>query len=209
MENKIVWQKWVDPFLTNEDDVDPNTDSMSDEPVGYKDSYQQAEEKKHPTKINSGPVIVGPMGIIPLNEHNAPGKVFCFWLGHTNFNISTKVKNILKKIVGVETLDIFTRYRFRVAVGKAFLDEAKDPYGKNILLNIEKILCPKQKAKKKPTFKEHTINILKKKLDSTGKFWAILEAEDGSLDPRKAATKEEVIKLIEESRCNVLAKSWE
>ena len=65
-------------------------------------------------------VIATPMGLIPYNEYTASGKIFNFWNGHTNFSISQNIVNILESTEGVETLDIFTRYRFRVGIGKIF-----------------------------------------------------------------------------------------
>ena len=62
------------------------------------------------------------MGIIPINESTTSGKVFNFWVGHTNFNISKPIAEVIENAEGVETLDIFTRYRFRISVGKAFDD---------------------------------------------------------------------------------------
>ena len=63
-----------------------------------------------------------PMGIIPMTENTASGKIFNFWVGHTNFDITKKVADMIEKTDGVETFDVFTRYRFRVGVGKAFSD---------------------------------------------------------------------------------------
>jgi hypothetical protein len=65
-----------------------------------------------------------PMGIIPVTENTASGKIFNFWTGHTNFNITKKITSLIEETEGVETLDIFTRYRFRIAVGKAFDDSS-------------------------------------------------------------------------------------
>jgi len=67
-------------------------------------------------------VIATPMGIVPINENTASGKIFNFWIGHTNFNITKYIADIIEKTDGVETLDIFTRYRFRIGIGKAFTD---------------------------------------------------------------------------------------
>jgi hypothetical protein len=64
------------------------------------------------------------MGIIPMNENTMSGKIFNFWMGHTNFNITKKIADIIEQTDGVETLDIFTRYRFRIGVGKAFDDSS-------------------------------------------------------------------------------------
>lgn len=42
------------------------------------------------------------------------------WVGHTNFDITTEMKNILNKIEGVEYLDIISRYRFIIGLGEFF-----------------------------------------------------------------------------------------
>jgi hypothetical protein len=64
------------------------------------------------------------MGIVPMNEHTASGRIFNFWTGHTNFNITKNIFSIIDSTPGVECLDIFTRYRFRIAIGKAFNDSS-------------------------------------------------------------------------------------
>ena len=50
------------------------------------------------------------------------GKYFKFWIGHTNFDITPKVSDIIEKIEGVEVLNIYTRYRFRIGIGHCFKD---------------------------------------------------------------------------------------
>jgi hypothetical protein len=103
----ITWEKWVDPmgFDSDEDYLNDNLDE--DNPI----------IKTKPIKM-----IVTPMGMVPFNENTASSSIFNFWVGHCNFDISCNVSNIIEQIPGVETLDIFTRYRFRIAVGKAFDD---------------------------------------------------------------------------------------
>lgn len=119
----IIWEKWVDPFGqdTNESKwTDYNND------LSYFDQEDEDldENKKPSIKIPNAPikVIASPLGLIPYNEHTASSKIFNFWLGHTNFNISSKIKEIIENIDGIEILDIFTRYRFRIAIGKCFED---------------------------------------------------------------------------------------
>lgn len=117
----IIWQKWQDPFgekdnddleqteyekFFNEEDVDEELENIKS------DIFDKKQIK----------VIATPMGIIPINENTASGKIFNFWLGHTNFDITKKIFDTIEKTDGVETLDIFTRYRFRISVGKAFTD---------------------------------------------------------------------------------------
>lgn len=129
-ENIIIWQKWSDPF--GEDELSDIIESKLDEegPDFYeededaksiaesqkKEIYKQEPFKKHIKIINT------PMGIIPVTENTASGKIFNFWLGHSNFNITKKIAMLIEETDGVETLDIFTRYRFRISVGKAFND---------------------------------------------------------------------------------------
>lgn len=120
---KIIWQKWADPF--GQDDIEENLDSFSEDDSEYEEDIQREEIQKNKI-INSQyiKVMATPMGIIPINENTASNKIFNFWLGHTNFDITKKVLSIIEDTQGVETLDIFTRYRFRIAIGKAFNDSS-------------------------------------------------------------------------------------
>jgi len=122
-ENLIVWQKWSDPL--GEDDLEAipeENDAFDSEAEFYEDDSESSEEEheaiefyKRPTKV-----IMTPMGIIPYTDNTASNKIFNFWVGHTNFDISLPICNIIEMSQGVETLDIFTRYRFRIGIGKLF-----------------------------------------------------------------------------------------
>lgn len=109
----IAWQKWFDPFGEDEDD---STDfNYEDEEIEDSDVTFAPKQFK---------AISTPMGIIPYTENTASSKIFNFWLGHTNFDITNKIASIIGECLGVESLDVFTRYRFRIAIGKAF-DESE------------------------------------------------------------------------------------
>ena len=121
-ENTIIWQKWKDPFGEKDDDID-----LDNEYSNFYDDDEDEEKdvKSHIDEIVNNKqikVIATPMGIVPINEHTASGKIFNFWIGHTNFDITKYIFKLIENTEGVETLDIFTRYRFRIAVGKAFND---------------------------------------------------------------------------------------
>lgn len=132
-ERKIIWQKWFDP-LGEDDLIRHQSDDLSDfaEPDYYEENEEIPEEPqaepiefyKRPTKV-----IMTPMGIIPYNENTASNKIFNFWVGHTNFDVSPRVCSLIENESGVEALDIFTRYRFRIAIGKLF-------DAKTVMLNI-------------------------------------------------------------------------
>lgn len=119
----IKWEKWVDPFGTDMDEA--KWTDYNDDITDLNDIASPEQEDVPHHIVSSQPpvkVIASPLGLIPYNEHTASSKIFNFWLGHTNFNISTNIKDLIEKIDGVEILDIFTRYRFRIAIGKCFND---------------------------------------------------------------------------------------
>lgn len=119
MEHKIIWEKWTDPFGENFDETKWNNYDDEDQDGAsllLEDEIIKAKMSK-PIKV-----IASPLGLIPYNEYTASSKIFNFWVGHTNFNLSKSVVDIIEKCEGVELLDIFTRYRFRVGIGKCFND---------------------------------------------------------------------------------------
>ena len=129
--NKIIWEKWNDPFGENIDETKWNNyddeDSDADSEL-LDDEYLKSKMNK-PIKV-----IASPMGLIPYNEHTASSKIFNFWVGHTNFNISKPISDIIEKCNGVELLDVFTRYRFRIGIGKCFNDSDTM---KTIMTNVD------------------------------------------------------------------------
>lgn len=125
---KIVWQKWSNPFGSQEELDVMNTYMQASEEEVYTEEelqhiYSQEEEyQQENEQIDKIRVIATPMGIMPLTENTDICHIFNFWIGHTNFDITKDIASVLENIPGIETLDIFTRYRFRIAVGKAFND---------------------------------------------------------------------------------------
>jgi hypothetical protein len=120
----IVWEKWVDPLgLEQENQYEENFYDEEEEDIDSPDSDHHMNEfdesKKPPKSIR---VVSTPMGFIPMDQTMPAGKIFNFWMGHTNFNITKPIAYIIEKTDGVETLDIYTRYRFRVGFGKLFED---------------------------------------------------------------------------------------
>lgn len=114
----IVWQKWFDPF--GEDDIDSMESALENQIEDHLDDEDSYLGEHHPPPNKPIKAIATPMGLIPYNENTASSKIFNFWVGHTNFSITQDIGSILEAIDGVETLDIFTRYRFRISIGKAF-----------------------------------------------------------------------------------------
>lgn len=119
-ENLIKWEKWTDPF-----GMDQASELEDDSPEYEEEETDQQNIPQNEVRVvrsKNIQMIATPMGMIPMNEHTASGKIFNLWVGHTNFNITPGVANTIEETDGVETLDIFTRYRFRISAGKAFTD---------------------------------------------------------------------------------------
>lgn len=112
---KIIWQKWQDELIDNENlDIEDDTNEESE------DEFTEPNTENLFAKKQS--ILITPMGILPYNEAMACNKIFNLWVGHTNFTINKYIAEILEQCDGVEALDVFTRYRFRIAIGNAFSD---------------------------------------------------------------------------------------
>lgn len=128
MKKTIIWAKWIDPYGKNrnqleyvpekdvaEDNFDINLDKRYEfedqEDVACDHNYAEAESK---------PVIVTPVGILPLLPYNDISNFFNFWLGETNFNLSQERLFTINNIPGVASLEPLGRYMFRVAIGNCF-----------------------------------------------------------------------------------------
>jgi hypothetical protein len=116
VNTSLIWEKWRDPFLGYDDnEIDLDNNYISDSEIIEDEQDNSIQKRNDPIKA-----IATPMGLIPYNEYTASSKIFNFWVGHTNFSITRNISDIIETTDGVEKLDIFTRYRFRIGIGKAF-----------------------------------------------------------------------------------------
>jgi hypothetical protein len=124
---KIGWQKYEDfiekqltsPILTNilqniaatNLHVDEDDDEEDDE-----DTYIEESDDDKNLKIISP--------LLPITNQLIDDitmlSTFDCWIGHTNFDVTPTIKNILNKVPGVEVLKICSRYRFFIGIGKMF-----------------------------------------------------------------------------------------
>ena len=123
MKKKLIgWQKY-------EDAVEEQLSS----PLIQLTINQAMPEYTHPEKIEEEEegVIEDPAGVthilqpmISLSPEMAAdfavASSFDCWYGHTNFNITPAMKNILDTVEGVEILKVCSRYRFFIGVGRMF-----------------------------------------------------------------------------------------
>lgn len=198
MTKKIVrWEKWVDPFKGEESKDEPERSEGE-----YMDSYEKTENESKRGRY-SGPVLVGPMGVVPLNDGNSPSKLYNFWTLHSNFNISKPVVKALKEHPGVESLDVFTRYRARIGFGKVFDDE-------RVRNKIRKMLCEEKKKEAAPVpITVSPLDMLKKQMSDKYKFWAIATTKTNEFKLFGGDTQEFVQTKVSENEYVKVHKSWE
>jgi hypothetical protein len=65
-------------------------------------------------------VMSTPFGFWRVDDSMHPYKQFKLWMAHTNFSITRRVVATIKKVPGVEVLQVISRYRFIMGVGELF-----------------------------------------------------------------------------------------
>lgn len=149
MNKRIIkWEKFHNPLLNINDN---------------------GEEDNSKIVVRATPF--GPEGW-KLNPDFPSEKVY---IGHTNFDLDEDIKNILDNIDGVEILEIYSPYRMRITIGKAF-------NAKKIRRIISETLC---NTNAKMNFDEQTnVDLYREtlKLNRDGKPWAIYVLPNGKYE---------------------------
>ena len=119
----IYWEKWMDVF----EEVDPEyvQELHADEEQLLENEYAEIEKEEEQAREESIIPVQGvmtPYGMLPITDDTLASRKFKFWVGHSNFRLTEDYYGIIGPVEGVETLDILTPYRFRIGVGKMFVD---------------------------------------------------------------------------------------
>jgi len=114
----VYWEKWIDAFEAEEEQF---TEDLAEIEQVFTNE-EIAEHEQIMQSVSHIRSIMTPFGVLPLTEQNMASKYFKFWVGHSNFKLTKEFYDIIGKHPGIETLDILTPYRFRIAVGKLFVD---------------------------------------------------------------------------------------
>lgn len=187
MIKKIQWLKWEDPLIPNNENLDIETKS-------HKDSFKEFDdsEERHVR------LVIGPYGLLPLNENSVTAKLYKLWVGHCNFNITDSIKEKIESVEGVEILRVWTRYRFWLGIANLFDDF-------EVQNNIEKILIDDKKDKNKNVALKALIKVLKNKY----KFWVIFLEKNGELKTVGSENIDDIqIQTELNKNLSILACSW-
>ena len=119
----VLFEKWHDPFFDDASEAPAEDDLMTaEEAEGLLRMDGIEPEEMMGASIRPTPFLATSMGPMSITEHTQPSKVFNFWVGHSNTQITTPIGEAIAKVEGVEVLTVFSRYRFRVGIGKMFKD---------------------------------------------------------------------------------------
>ena len=113
----VYWEKWIDAF--DEEDSEFKEEVANVEELFNEENLLEQEQILQSSHIKS---ILTPFGILPLTEQTKASNRFKLWVGHSNFKLTEDFYKVIGQQPGIEALDILTPYRFRIAVGKMFID---------------------------------------------------------------------------------------
>ena len=114
-KKQIGWQKYED--VLEKQLASPITQMLVNQVISRLEIEDEEEYDETVEPVSQTPLI-------SISEELASeftmASSFDCWVGHTNFDITPKVKKILDAVEGVEILKICSRYRFFIGVGKMF-----------------------------------------------------------------------------------------
>ena len=129
---RIGWQKYEDLLEQQMSSplMDMITNKFSESIDKQSDDIEDEEEAVESTMIE---------GTFPISEQLLEDMAmltnFDCWMGHTNFDITKDIKEVLNEVQGIELMRVCSRYRFFIGVGKMF-------DFKTVRKDIEKAIIP-------------------------------------------------------------------
>jgi len=167
-----VWEKWKDPLLSNFDETEwPGYDMDED---GEAVPFHSAERQ---------PIMHTPFGVVSIMNDSLGSKSFDFWILHTNFDIRENIVKAIEQVNGVETLEIYTRYRIRVGFPRSGLFRPRD-----IMHEIEEAIYDIDRDSQNQLLIGLDTDVAKKVIDARNKieekyeYWAIWVVPNGNME---------------------------
>lgn len=170
MKKRVKFEKWTDPL---------NSNLKETEWAGERDE-EEYDEIKGTTFRN---VMHTPFGLLTLTDSAMAATHFDFWWMHTNFDITNEFKDVVKQVQGVETLEIYTRYRARVGFPKSGFFITRDVMG-----DIQKAITNHYRGKQNqlltglPTDIAEGAITFRDAMDDKYESWAMLILPNGNIE---------------------------
>ena len=163
IDKKIAWERW-DEDVIEQEIVEDFYEQYEDE----EDKEMAEDALSFLDKIPS--LVTTPMGMYQLHDKMNVMNQFDCWMGHTNFDITKSVQSKVEKIEGVELLNVMSRYRFFIGLGKLFNFS-------DVRKSIEEALCDPFEMDEDVT---ETVKMIRD-IVSEDKFWTIFVSREGDI----------------------------
>ena len=134
-KRNIGWQKYEDQLENQMSSPLMNTilTGFAKQLPKIENEYEQEMEYEDEEDSSDTPFML-PMSQQLMDDMAMLSNYEC-WVGHTNFDITPKVRNTLDTIEGIELLKVCSRYRFFIGVGKMFdFKEVRNKIEKNLTI---------------------------------------------------------------------------
>lgn len=194
MLKKIIWEAWIDPYHSNIEDFGGksvgNQTYLEKTHNGNSEGEDWKEEKCQEDKllgINFNKVVGTPYGLLSITDDTLVSSKFEFWIIHTNFDLTPPVVSAIENIPGVETLEVYTRYRARIGFPKSglfnvqqtkqYIQKLVDELNKSSLYQIYSRIEKEFGTKKIEEFELVYNNKLK-----NSDYWSVYICPNGMLD---------------------------
>ena len=173
---KIAWSSWSaleeamvlaekTPPIPDFGDIDPEELGIEEsQMLSFMPIFSQPESR----------LLHTPLGFFPIDSPLKPSDRWDCRVGHTNFEITQSVKNMLNSIEGVEALKILGRYTFFIGIAAMFKF-------KDIRVDIEKQLCSYTEQEVLDEDTKITVDLVRGQLEGN-RFWSILVTSSGKVD---------------------------
>lgn len=195
--NKIVWQPWRDPLLSNFEEMEwPG--AMEDED-GDTIPIHTSEKQ---------PVMHTAFGMLSVLDESMASKHFEFWMMHTNFGLTKKVVSLISQIPGIETLEVYTRYRARIGFTTSGLFVTRD-----VMASVKDLIESIDQSSQGEILEGLPEEIVdkalstRKLLDNKHKYWTIWIVPNGNIEviaaDKKNANYSERVSAIREAHALV------
>ena len=132
-KRNIGWQKYEDQLENQMSSPLMNTILTGFTKNLTKSDNEYEQEMEYEDEEDSSSLML-PMTQQLIEDISMLSNFEC-WVGHTNFDITPKVRNALDTIEGIELLKVCSRYRFFIGVGKMFdFKEVRNKIEKNLTI---------------------------------------------------------------------------
>jgi hypothetical protein len=163
IDKKIAWERWDEDVIEQE--------IVEDFYEQYEDEEDQEMAEDALSFLDKIPSLVTtPMGMYQLHDKMNVMNQFDCWMGHTNFDITKSVQSKVEEIEGVELLNMMSRYRFFIGLGKLFNFS-------DVRKSIEEALCDPFEMDEDVT---ETVKMIRD-IVSEDKFWTIFVSLEGDI----------------------------